>query len=63
MATITLKGFELISAYEYAARKDVAVTNIYRLIKSGRILTTRIGKTNYINWNDYKKLKFPKSKQ
>lgn len=52
---------ELISAYEYAKRKSINVTNIYRLIASGKIDTTLIGKTKYINWFEYEHLLFPKS--
>ena len=52
---------DLISAYEFAERKGICVTNIYRLINSGSMATTQVGKTKYINWNDYNYLSFPKS--
>jgi len=52
---------DLISAYEFAERKGINVTNIYRLINSGNIDTIQVGKTKYINWFDYSHLDFPKS--
>lgn len=53
---------ELISAYQFAERKKINVTNVYRLINSGKIKTVKVGKFSFINWPEYNHLQFPRSK-
>lgn len=52
---------ELISPYVFAERKGVSATIVYRKIKEGFILTEKVGKTSYIDWNKYNHIEFPKS--
>lgn len=51
---------DLISAYEYAARKGVSATIVYRKVNSGEIEVKLIGKTKYIDWYKYNHIDFPK---
>lgn len=52
---------ELISPYVFAERKGVSATIVYRKIKDGFIITEKVGKTSYIDWNKYNHIQFPKS--
>lgn len=50
---------ELISAYEFAKRKGVSPTIIYRHIKEHKTIDTQlIGKAHYIDWNKYSHVTF-----
>jgi predicted DNA-binding transcriptional regulator AlpA len=53
---------ELISAYEYATRKGVSNTIVYRRMNKGEIKFEVIGKTKYIDWKKYAKLDFNEKK-
>ncbi|MDB4918279.1 hypothetical protein [Mucilaginibacter sp.] len=50
---------ELVSAYEFAERRDVANTAVYAKIAKGDILTVTIGKHKYIDWELFKHVTFP----
>ena len=49
---------ELISAYQFAERKEVSNTAVYRAIERGDIITTPVGKQNFIDWNKFKDVSF-----
>lgn len=50
---------DLISAYQFAARKNVSNTSVYRKIEKGEIETINIGKYQFIDWDKFKHVDFP----
>jgi len=53
---------ELLSAYDYAIRKGVSNTIVYRRMNKGEIKFEVIGKTKYIDWKKYAELDFNEKK-
>lgn len=54
---------ELISAYEFAKRKNVTNTAVYNRMKrdsnpTGEIIPEIVGKHQYIDWNKYSYISF-----
>lgn len=51
---------ELISAYQFAERKEVSnVAVYYRINTTKEIETVAVGKRKYIDWNKYQHFEFP----